>query len=73
MNNFLVIAYSIGAALFFTAWLKFFKKDNNLSNKEQQLSWIILLVATVFWPIVVPISYLELLSAKTRVPSHWSR
>jgi hypothetical protein len=56
--------YSLIAAHFFRVWLEFIKQDISLSAKDKRLSLEILAIATLFWPIVVPISYLELL--KTR-------
>jgi glucan phosphoethanolaminetransferase (alkaline phosphatase superfamily) len=69
MNNILVIAYWMGATLFFSVWLNLFKKDNHLSGQEKRLCWIILLIATLLWPIVVPLSYLELLQGKRHTAS----
>ncbi|EDX73301.1 hypothetical protein MC7420_1097 [Coleofasciculus chthonoplastes PCC 7420] len=38
--------------------------DDSLSQNEKFSSWVILVIATILWPIVVPISYLELLDAR---------
>lgn len=64
MNYFLALVYWLMAIHVFMFWLDFFKKDRSMSNKEKLQSKIILVIATLFWPIVVPISYLELLNAK---------
>lgn len=45
-------------------WIKFFQQDTNMSQADQQMSWVVLLIGTVFWPIVVPIAYLSLLESK---------
>jgi hypothetical protein len=50
------------AFYFFTIWLKFFKRDTGLSLEDKQLSLVILGVATLLWPVVVPLAYIELLS-----------
>lgn len=34
------------------------------NSPKQRLSWVILLIATILWPIVVPLAYLELLSKR---------
>jgi flagellar basal body-associated protein FliL len=52
------------AQSFFKIWLKFFQQDNSMSREEKQLSWVILLIGTVLWPLVVPIAYLSLLEKK---------
>ncbi len=56
--------YLIMAQRFFKSWLKFFQRDTSMSREEKQLSWVILLLSTVLWPIVVPIAYLSLLENK---------
>ena len=60
----LVVVYLMMASCFFYSWLKLFKKDTNLSSDERLLSQIVLVIATILWPIVVPIAYLELLKQK---------
>ncbi len=60
------IFYLLMATCFFTIWLEFFKGDTSrsLSLQEECLGWAILSVATILWPVVVPIAYLEVLLAK---------
>lgn len=48
----------------FKLWLKFFQQDSNISLEEKRLSWFILIIGAVFWPLVVPVSYLSLLEQK---------
>jgi Trk-type K+ transport system membrane component len=60
--DFLGIFYLIMTPLFFSIWLNFFQRDSSLSYREKRLSWVILLTATILWPVVVQIAYLELLS-----------
>ena len=59
----IIVAYLVMTSYFFMNWLKFFKRSPKLSPEEMFLSIVILLIATIFWPIVVPISSLELLKA----------
>ena len=49
------------AVYFFATWFTIFQEDSGLSPRQIRLSWAVLLIATLFWPIVVPISYWELL------------
>jgi len=61
----LIVFYIIIAAHFFTTWLKFLEQElRTYSSEDRYLSWVTLIVATILWPVVVPISYLELLKAK---------
>jgi hypothetical protein len=65
MNFFSVgleVTYLTVGAVFFKVWLDLLEQDVNLSPENRQFSRIILLVATIFWLIVVPIAYLELIS-----------
>lgn len=59
-----VVFYLIMAQSFFKTWLKFLHRDTDMSPEEKQLSWVILLVSTVLWPLIVPIAYLSLLEQK---------
>lgn len=72
MISYLVVAYLLMAAQFSTRWLRAIKKDTNLSNQDKSLSLLILVVASLFWPIVAPISYCELLINKKIRTSSWS-
>lgn len=56
-----IIFYLLLAYFLFVKWLLFFIKDKQMTPDEEFLSRIILLIATIFWPIVVPFAYLELL------------
>lgn len=60
--DFFGIFYLIMTPLFFSIWFNFFQRDSSLSYEDKRLSWVILLTATILWPVVVPIAYLELLS-----------
>jgi cell division protein FtsL len=55
------IIYLSGSAHFFRVWYSYFQQDTKLIEREQLPFLLILLVATICWPIVVPIAYLELL------------
>ena len=61
--NLIIVAYLVMTSYFFMNWLKFFKRSPKLSPEEMYLSMVILLIATILWPIVVPISSVELLKA----------
>ena len=64
MTHYLVTIYLLTAGVFFSRWIKFFLKDNKMSSCQKQASLLVLLIATVFWPVVAPVSYLELLTTK---------
>ena len=60
----LVGIYLLMAFLFFKSWLRLFKKHTDLSSSDRILSRVLLVIATILWPVVVPFAYLELLKQK---------
>jgi hypothetical protein len=59
-----VFFYLWMAHRFFKIWFKFFQRDTSMSREEKQLSWVLLFVGTLLWPLVVPNAYLSLLEKK---------
>jgi Ca2+/H+ antiporter len=60
----LIVSYLLISLCFFINWLNFFKQKHNLAPEDRFLSLVILVIATILWPVAVPISYLELLKAR---------
>ncbi|MBD2502579.1 hypothetical protein H6G83_18505 [Anabaena azotica FACHB-119] len=58
----LLIFYLVIAYLLFKKWLFLFLQDEDMSSSQRSYSGVILLIATIFWPVVVPFAYLELLN-----------
>ncbi|MGK7892146.1 MAG: hypothetical protein AB4372_00435 [Xenococcus sp. (in: cyanobacteria)] len=48
------------ASTVFVYWLGLFMRDNS-TPKNHLDSWLVLLIAPLFWPIVVPLSICELM------------
>jgi len=42
-------------------WLGFFIDDKEMTSTQRYLSMLVLILATVLWPLIVPLAYLELL------------
>jgi hypothetical protein len=59
-----IFFYLLMAQRLFTIWHKFFQQDTSMSAGETQLSWLVLILGAVLWPIVVPNAYLALLEKK---------
>lgn len=59
--NLAILVYLIMACCFFNEWLVFFLADEDMDSEQHLFSIIMLVTATIFWPIVVPFAYLELL------------
>jgi hypothetical protein len=62
----LVSVYLLFAWYFFKIWLRFFERDTEMTLEERRLSWVVLFIGTLAWPLVVPISYLTLLEKKLK-------
>jgi len=58
----LVSFYLIKTCHFGLNWLKFFNPDFLISTEDRFLSMIILFIAIIFWPFVIPISCIAFLS-----------
>lgn len=61
MTNLAIIFYLIMACCFFMQWLGFFIDDKEMTSTQRYLSVLILILATILWPLIVPLAYLELL------------
>ena len=57
-GNILNLYFTI-ALVVFGIWLWLFLRDNTTPNNHV-VSWIVLLIAPLFWPIVLPLSINEL-------------
>ena len=49
------------ACCFFLQWLGFFIDDKEMTSTQRYFSILILILATILWPLIVPLAYLELL------------
>ena len=57
---FIFIGLYCSTALYcFATWFKRFRQDHSLSASDKQLCLKVLAVATICWPIVLPLAYLE--------------
>lgn len=60
----LIISYLLMSCYFFSNWLRFSVRHPNSSPEDRFLSLIMFLITTIFWPVIVPISLIEVF--KTR-------
>ena len=56
-----IIVYLFMSYRLFTEWLGFFLEDEKMNSGQRLLSGLILVVGSIFWLLVVPFAYLELL------------
>jgi hypothetical protein len=52
--------YVSGSLILFCYWLAFFLSDRT-TPKNHSMSWIVLIIASLLWPISAPLAILELL------------
>lgn len=67
----IIICYLLVSLTIFGIWLVTFWSDGTTS-KTDGLSWIALLVAPLFWPIVLPLSNFELATKVSQAISDWN-
>ncbi|MEQ9552340.1 MAG: hypothetical protein RIM23_22345 [Coleofasciculus sp. G3-WIS-01] len=68
MKLLLVSLYVLVALYLSAAWLRFLKKGAGLSPQQKVLSFLTVGIATVFWPLVLPIAYVKLLDTTVSQP-----
>jgi hypothetical protein len=62
----LIALYVIVMPILFLNWYGFYQQEEDLTSAERQASRIVMVIATVLWPIVLPLSYLELMGKLKR-------
>jgi len=63
MNLWLLSLYALVSFYLLGAWLRFFKQGRGMSDQQKFLSLLTIGIATVLWPLVLPIAYVRLLNA----------
>ncbi|MBE9209381.1 hypothetical protein IQ244_23340 [Nostoc sp. LEGE 06077] len=66
----LVMAYLLMICYFFGNWLKFSLRHPTSSPEEKFLSFIISLITTVFWPLIILISCWEIIKERKLELNH---
>ena len=61
----ILIGYLVITLVVFCIWFAKFWGDTT-TPKDDRISWIALAIGPVFWPIVLPLSILELASKKSQ-------
>jgi hypothetical protein len=62
----LLAFYTVMMPMLFTNWYGLYSQEAGMSLNQRQTSRIVIMVATLLWPIVLPMSYLELLKKVKR-------
>jgi len=61
MTILLISIYVVTGLYLLATWLRFLKKGAGLSPQQKVLSFLTVGIATLFWPLVLPIAYVKLL------------
>lgn len=65
LTIFVLLVYLLMAVSFLAIWLGFLRRDySQLSLQDKRCSWLVLFIAVILWPIVVPFSYMEIISKR---------
>ncbi|WP_353928971.1 hypothetical protein WJM97_11585 [Okeanomitos corallinicola TIOX110] len=57
----LVITYSLMTCYFFSNWFRFSLRQPASTPEEKFLSFVMSLITTIFWPLIIPISCFKIL------------
>ncbi len=60
----LLISYLLMTCYFFTNWVSFTLRHPSSSPEDKFLSFVMCLITTVFWPLIVPMSLIEILKQR---------
>jgi hypothetical protein len=66
INYGLAIFYVLMMPILFWNWYGLYQQEPDLSRTERRISRVVLMISTLLWPIVLPLSYLELLGRVKR-------
>ncbi len=62
-----IISYLLIALSLWIKYLSLLSKEQNISPEDKTICIITFAIASMFWPAVVPISYLELFESQNSV------
>jgi hypothetical protein len=62
----LMTCYCLMMPILFVNWYSMHAQDANMSRTERRGSLLVLTLATLLWPVVLPLTYIELLSKVKR-------
>jgi hypothetical protein len=62
----LVAAYVLFMPVLFFNWYGLYQKSDDMTATDRQICRVVLMIATLAWPIVLPLSYMELINKVKR-------
>lgn len=62
----LITIYTLIGVSLFNCWYNAFRRDRSMNDEDLRISKLVLVIATLVWPLVVPFSYLELMQTQSK-------
>ena len=59
-----VVSYLLMTCYFFVNWLRFTLRHPSSSPEDKLLSFVMFIISTIFWPIIIPMSCMEVFRTK---------
>ncbi|QLE55841.1 hypothetical protein [Nostoc sp. TCL26-01] len=59
-----MISYILMTCYFLNNWMRFSFRNPTCSPEDKFLSFVMFLIATIFWPLIVPMSLVEVIRQK---------
>ena len=56
----MTISYLLMTCYFFSNWLRFSLRHPTSSPEDKFLSFLMFLITTIFWPVIIPMSVIEI-------------
>ncbi len=69
---YIISCYGLTSTLIFFKYLRRFLKDATISHSDHA-SWTVLIIASLFWPISLPLSALERNIQKPKSSQHYAQ
>ena len=60
----IVVSYLLMTCYFYINWMRFTLRHPNSSAEDNFLSFVMFIISTIFWPLIVPMSCLEILRTR---------
>ena len=59
-----IVSYLLMTCYFFVNWLRFTLRNPSSSPEDKFLSFVMFIISTIFWPIIIPMSCIKIFKTK---------
>lgn len=60
----IIVSYLLMSCYFFINWLRFTLSHPSSSPEDKFLSFVMFIISSIFWPIIIPMSFMEILKTE---------